>query len=179
MTTTQRQLRRDTTANIAAITPAQGEPIYDVTRQALVLGDGATAGGLCATPFAGTWTPQLQFGGAHAGMAATAAGTWAQVGPLLFFSFSIALTAKGTSTGAATIAGLPESATAAGGHAAIDDWANLATSPAFRAYVEAAASLIHLGKSGGTSFAALADTDFTDTSQLTGFGFLFTAQPTG
>jgi hypothetical protein len=179
MTTTQRQLRRDTTANIAGVTPAQGEPLYDVTRQALVLGDGATAGGLCATPFAGSWTPQLEFGGAHAGMAATASGTWVQVGPLLFFSFSIVLSAKGSSAGAATISGLPEAATGAGGHAAIDIWADLATSPAFRAYVEAAAALIHLGKSGGTSFAALADTDFTDTSQIGGFGFLFTAQPTG
>ncbi len=58
MTTTQLQLRRDTTANVGAITPAQGEPIYDVTRKALVLGDGATLGGDCVTPFSGTWTPQ-------------------------------------------------------------------------------------------------------------------------
>jgi hypothetical protein len=59
MTTTQLQLRRDTTTNIDGITPAQGEPIYDVTRKALVLGDGATTGGDCVTPFAGTWTPVL------------------------------------------------------------------------------------------------------------------------
>jgi hypothetical protein len=177
--TTQRQLRRDTTANIAGITPAQGEPVFDVTRNALVLGDGATAGGLCVSPFPGAWTPQLAFGGAHAGMAATVDGAWVQIGPLLFFSFLIQLSAKGSSTGAATIAGLPLNATAEGGHVALDYWANLATGPAFRAYVQFSSPTIHLGKSGGTSFAALADTDFTDTSAIQGFGFMFTAQPTG
>ncbi len=45
MTTTQLQLRRDTAANIAGVTPAQGEPIYDVTNNRLVMGDGTTPGG--------------------------------------------------------------------------------------------------------------------------------------
>ena len=101
---TQLQLRRDTTANIGAITPAQGEPIYDVSRKALVLGDGATAGGLCATPFAGTWTPQLEFGGTVVA-GTTASGVWTQIGNLVFFYYSIQLTAKNGS-GGATIAGL-------------------------------------------------------------------------
>ena len=43
MTTTQLQLRRDTATNIAGITPAQGEPLYDATNDRLVMGDGATA----------------------------------------------------------------------------------------------------------------------------------------
>ncbi len=46
MTTTQTQLRRDTAANIALVTPAAGEPFYDTTNKRLGVGDGATAGGV-------------------------------------------------------------------------------------------------------------------------------------
>ncbi|HVA15467.1 MAG TPA: hypothetical protein VNF99_19620 [Stellaceae bacterium] len=42
----QFQLRRDTQANVAAATPAAGEPAYDTTRAALLIGDGATPGGV-------------------------------------------------------------------------------------------------------------------------------------
>jgi hypothetical protein len=41
----QLQLRRDTQANVAAATPAAGELALDTTRNALFVGDGATAGG--------------------------------------------------------------------------------------------------------------------------------------
>ena len=41
----QLQLRRDTQANVAAATPAAGELALDTTRNALFIGDGATAGG--------------------------------------------------------------------------------------------------------------------------------------
>lgn len=41
----QFQLRRGTTSQIAAITPAAGELLYDTTLGALVTGDGATVGG--------------------------------------------------------------------------------------------------------------------------------------
>jgi hypothetical protein len=46
MTTTQTQLRRDTATNLAAATPAAGEPFYDITNKHLGVGDGATAGGI-------------------------------------------------------------------------------------------------------------------------------------
>jgi hypothetical protein len=181
MVTTQLQLRRDTSANIGAITPAQGEPIYDVTRKALVLGDGSTAGGNTATPFAGAWTPQLQFGGGDVGMTnSTASGTWVQIGPLVIATFEIVLTAKGSSTGAATIAGLPAACGSAISGACLTLYhAGLATSPAFEHYVQAGSSAISLGKSGGTSWAALADTDFANTSQLNGVAIYQAAQPMG
>ncbi|HWE72510.1 MAG TPA: hypothetical protein VG328_05065 [Stellaceae bacterium] len=41
----QLQLRRDTQANVAAAIPAAGELALDTTRNALLVGDGATAGG--------------------------------------------------------------------------------------------------------------------------------------
>lgn len=40
--------RRDTAANIATFTPAQGEIIADTTNNRMILGDGATAGGWAA-----------------------------------------------------------------------------------------------------------------------------------
>jgi hypothetical protein len=182
MTTTQLQLRRDTTANVGAITPAQGEPIYDATRKALVLGDGTTAGGNCVTSFVGTWTPQLEFGGASAGMTGTFTGWWIQAGPLVIAGFIITLTAKGSSTGAAVITGLPvPQSSASGGSATINYHQNLATSPAFECYVGGTYGLgsITLGKSGGTSQANLADTDFTNTSTIEGVAVYQAAQPTG
>jgi hypothetical protein len=44
----QLQLRRDTAANVAAATGAQGEPWVDTTNNRLIVNDGATAGGWAA-----------------------------------------------------------------------------------------------------------------------------------
>jgi hypothetical protein len=57
----------------------------------------------------GTWTPALNFGGAAVGMtyASTPAGRYTRIGRTVFATGSLTLTAKGSSTGAATIAGLP------------------------------------------------------------------------
>ena len=40
------KLRRDVEADIDAMTPAEGEPIYDITNKRLRMGDGSTAGGI-------------------------------------------------------------------------------------------------------------------------------------
>lgn len=57
----------------------------------------------------GTWTPSLQFGGAASGMTygATRTGHYIKVGQLVHISFRLVLTARGTSTGNATVTGLP------------------------------------------------------------------------
>lgn len=39
------QLKRGTTAQVQAYTPADGEPVYDKTKGSLVVGDGSTVGG--------------------------------------------------------------------------------------------------------------------------------------
>src|SRR5579885_622189 len=108
MTTTQRQLRRDTTANIAAITPAQGEPVFDVSRNALTLGDGAQAGGHYATPFGGAWTPTLT-GASTPGTQSYAVqqGWYVKIGKLVIAQGRITLTANSGGTGNAQIGGLP------------------------------------------------------------------------
>jgi len=56
----------------------------------------------------GTWTPTILFGGANAGMTfATQTGSYTKIGNLVSASCYISLSANGSSTGAATIGGLP------------------------------------------------------------------------
>jgi hypothetical protein len=57
----------------------------------------------------GLWTPTLNFGGNAVGMtyATTPAGRYTKIGRTVFATGSLALSAKGSSTGAATVAGLP------------------------------------------------------------------------
>lgn len=56
----------------------------------------------------GSWTPTILFGGANAGMTfAAQVGRYTRVGDLVTAYCYINLSAKGTSTGAATIGGLP------------------------------------------------------------------------
>lgn len=45
-TSTQTQLRRGTAAQVAAMTPVDGEPVYNTTDDRIHLGNGATAGGV-------------------------------------------------------------------------------------------------------------------------------------
>lgn len=55
-----------------------------------------------------TWAPVLNFGGAHAGQTYSQQdGTATRIGNLLVLQCTLAITAKGTSVGAATIAGMP------------------------------------------------------------------------
>lgn len=115
MTTTQRQLRRDTTANIAGITPAQGEPVFDVSRNALALGDGIQAGGHYATPFVGAWTPALSGSTAPGSQSyAVQAGWFVKIGKLVIAQGRITLSANSGGAGNAQITGLPFGASAAG-----------------------------------------------------------------
>lgn len=56
----------------------------------------------------GTWTPTLAFGGASVGIAYSArAGTYRKVGKIVTVQFFFTLTSKGSSTGSASITGLP------------------------------------------------------------------------
>jgi hypothetical protein len=54
----------------------------------------------------GTWTPALKFGGASVGMTGTFTGTYTKIGRLVYVFARCVLTAKGSSTGDATITGL-------------------------------------------------------------------------
>lgn len=56
----------------------------------------------------GTWTPAIQFGGASVGITyAARSASYSRIGNIVTFTLSIELSNKGSSTGAATITGLP------------------------------------------------------------------------
>ena len=56
----------------------------------------------------GIWTPVLNFGGANTGMTANVqVGRYTKIGRMVYSSFNIQLTNKGTSTGSVTITGSP------------------------------------------------------------------------
>lgn len=84
------------TTNALNITAA-GMPLYD------------GAGNFTPTPYTNsTWTPVLQFGGASVGITyITQVASYVRVGNQIFVCINIVLNSKGSSTGNASITGLP------------------------------------------------------------------------
>jgi len=63
---------------------------------------------LYSGPTEGTWTPAVKFGGASSGLTYTfTAGNYVKIGNFVFVTAYISMSAKGSSTGDATIEGLP------------------------------------------------------------------------
>lgn len=96
------------TANNAVLaTSTSGVPSISTTpRVTSITFDGTNALGNFVVSTA--WTPVLAFGGASVGITyATQQGLYSRIGPIVYFSLQIVLTSKGSSTGNATITGLP------------------------------------------------------------------------
>jgi hypothetical protein len=124
-------------------------------------------GGNSVTP--GVWTPALNFGGAAVGITyGTQSGTFIQIGKLVIAHFNIILTSKGVSVGAATLAGLPATCGALDGAVAVSSHAAMATSNVFECAVSNGTTSMFLGKGNAVASAALADTDFTNTTTIRG-----------
>jgi hypothetical protein len=120
----------------------------------------------------GTWTPALQFGGAAVGMtyAATPAGRYTKIGRTVFATGSLALTAKGSSTGAATVAGLPFTSANDGiPHGASIGLATgmSAMSGAVTAMLPANADRLSLYQSANGAGAGLVHSNVSNAAQLT------------
>jgi hypothetical protein len=120
----------------------------------------------------GTWTPALNFGGNAVGMtyAAAPTGRYTRIGRTVFASGSLTLSAKGSSTGAATIAGLPLVAANDGipqsapiGHAS----GVSGMSGAVIAVLPANANRLSLYQSGNGSAGALSHASFSNSASLT------------
>lgn len=100
-------------------TPASGYlALYATTSSTVAFkNDGGTAGTIASHESATSWTPTLLFGGGNTGMTfTTQVGTYVRVGNLVLVSFFLLLSAKGSSTGSATISGLPFTTAATAGH---------------------------------------------------------------
>lgn len=115
------------------------------------------------------WTPQLRFGAASVGMTfSTQTGFYTRVGPLVFIRVTLILSAKGSSTGDASISGLPFAGVATNQVVAgkfqmqnmSASWGDTELSPR----VAGAVTAMTIYKAATTSIAALQHTDFADSS---------------
>lgn len=119
-----------------------------------------------------TWTPTLAFGGSSTGITYSAMeGTYVRIGPLAIVGIFLALTNKGTSTGAATITGFPLSSYATQTqYLNIDNWNQINfdtnyTQAAMEITVSSSTfSLIQTGDN--SAFIALDDTNFANGSRI-------------
>ena len=120
------------------------------------------ASGTIAVPEEGTWTPALLFGGAAVGMTGTFSGTYTKIGRLVFARGTLTLTAKGSSTGSATISGFPYAAGAS--TAGVVGQAALFTglTGALQAFITGSA--VTLRQSGAAGNTTITDAVFQDTT---------------
>lgn len=115
----------------------------------------------------GTWTPVLAFGGASVGITyAAQAGTYTKIGRLVTGRFVIVLSSKGSSTGAATIEGLPFTVGANLGSAVTEYVSNFVIGPPTQGYCSNAGTNIIPWSISATGFNFLADTNFANNTRL-------------
>lgn len=117
-----------------------------------------------------TWTPVLQFGGAASGITyMQQTGTYIQIGKVIVAEFDIALSALGSSTGAATITGLPANENGSQrGFCGISFYSGMSGMSAPSARIDGSTSFIDLLLAGSTAVANITNTNFGSTSQITG-----------
>lgn len=121
----------------------------------------------------------LQFGGASTGITYTTKSVkYALIGDnLVVISFDILLNNKGTAPGAAILAGLGFTAASSGSGNSPRVSAMAGLTGAVMAIVPIGASYIELSQFGATGVTALDNTNFTNTSRLTGSVYLWRATP--
>ncbi|MHB8772955.1 MAG: hypothetical protein ACYC7J_18325 [Syntrophales bacterium] len=114
----------------------------------------------------GTWTMALSFGGASTGITySSQAGRYTKIGRVIIYDGYMALSSKGTATGAAVISGLP---VAAGGYAAVvSRMYKVGFANAPQHYIASAGTSINLGEITEAGVGSvLADTDFQNDSAV-------------
>jgi hypothetical protein len=122
----------------------------------------------------GTFIPQLEFGGASVGMTSSSNASFTKRGNKLFFNISITLTAKGSSTGSATITGLPFSAISTPTHYPLSIYNhNMASiSGQIIPAVQGTLNYVSLYQESSSSTVSLDNTNFTDTSRISVQGYI-------
>lgn len=117
----------------------------------------------------GSWTPALQFGGAAVGMTYSGQlGWYIKIGKLVIASCRFTLSAKGSSTGNAQIAGLPfTSGTTIGRWAAFAaSWFNLVTTTAPQGRLFSSATAITLSAGAAVSVTAMTEGNFANNTEM-------------
>jgi hypothetical protein len=125
----------------------------------------------------GTWTPVIFFGGNNVGLTyGTRFGQYVKIGRLVILQFDIPLTAKGTSTGAATIANMPFNNAYQYAGCSLPYWSGMANcGGSIGLYSGINSSTISLvTQNSAASISTMNDTHFTNTSRLIG-SFIYIA----
>lgn len=115
------------------------------------------------------WTPALTFGGGSTGLTySSRAGYYTKVGRLVVARGQIVLSAKGTSTGAALVGGLPFACANTFGSVLIGYYSGFATMAGpFTGHVAVGQTSFTPYLGGATGVAQLTDANFTATSNFT------------
>jgi hypothetical protein len=115
----------------------------------------------------GTWTPGIAFGGGTTGITyTTQQGTYTKIGRMVFFQGRVTLSAKGSSTGNATVTGLPFTNGAVPGGANVGFWNNMTGLTALVLQIGASTTTLLCRNAGATITAAITDTSFNATSDI-------------
>lgn len=119
----------------------------------------------------GTWTPTLNFSGGTTGITySIQTGVYVKIGQLVFVQGRIILTNKGSSTGAARIAGLPFTSNGASHNytpISVGYFQNFVALPgALSGYVEIGNTFINLAAHQATGVGGLNETHFSNTSDI-------------
>lgn len=113
-----------------------------------------------------TFTPVLKFGGATSGITySQQAGSYVQVGKVVLAEVAITLTSKGTSTGAATITGMPVTVAGSGPVCPVDLVASFAALTG-TVYGSIGGTTLNLLQTASTGRATVTDANFTNTSNI-------------
>jgi len=117
----------------------------------------------------GTWTPALAFGGASVGITYTSQqGGYVKIGKLVTYYGSISLSNKGSSTGSATVTGLPFSGTGSIASYGSIKWTGM-TAALQSAIIESGSgttAALYGQTAGATGSAALTDASFANSSLI-------------
>ena len=167
------EVARVSTTDGLSVQPGFALTLYGSSSGKAVLAPAAAAGtpvitvpstsGTIAIANRGTFTPAVAFGGASVGI--TYSGqtcVYTQIDNVLTFAISITLTSKGSSTGSATITGLPVTVN---GNMAVNLAGNqfaASAATALQATVVNASTTVNLFKFSAGAQTALADTDFNN-----------------
>lgn len=176
----QRQLRVSATDKLLGRSGTGGGPIEEITCTAAgrALLDDAAASNQRATLglgtaaveayTEGTFTPSVTFGGASTGITyGTQVGSYVRIGKVVAVQIRVVLTAKGSSTGAMLITGLPATVwndNAGYGVGAVDyaNMAGLADGVVATALINTTTAALLYG--GAAATTQLTEANFTDTS---------------
>jgi len=129
----------------------------------------------------GTWTPGISFGGGTTGITyTTQSGEYTRIGNVVFYSFFVLLSSKGSSTGVSAVTGLP--VTVGGGFAGAtplqSDTITLDAADSYLTLRITSGGTIGGVFEEGSGLVApvnITDTSYTNTSSLRGSGLYFTS----